>query len=158
MRIRKITLRKLMKALGSREEGGALVETALTAPLLAVLIFGSVEFARVAYAGIEVTNAARAGVSYGAQSGLTASDTAGITWAATHDGVNIPGMSVSSVALGYICSDGSASTGASSDCPNSHIEETLTVQTQVTMNPLVHVPGLPATYTLYGSAVQKCMQ
>jgi Flp pilus assembly protein TadG len=158
MRIGKMTHRKLMRALKSREEGGALVETAMTAPLLAVLILGSVEFARVAYAAIEVTNAARAGVSYGAQSGLTASDTAGITWAATHDGVNIPGMSVSGVSLAYICSDGSASTGAPSDCPNSHLEETVTVQTQVTMNPLVHVPGLPATYTLYGSAVQKCMQ
>jgi Flp pilus assembly protein TadG len=158
MRIKKTILRKFIRALGRREEGGALVETALTAPFLAVLILGSVEFARVAYAAIEVTNAARAGVSYGAQSGLTASDTAGITWAATHDGANIPGMTVTNVALGYVCSDGSASTGATTDCSTSHIEETVTVQTQVTMNPLIHVPGLPATYTLNGLAIQKCIQ
>lgn len=158
MRIGRTALRKFIRALGVREGGGALAETAMTAPLLVVLVVGAVEFARVAYASIEVVNAARAGVSYGARSGLTASDTAGITWAATNDGVNIPGMTVTNIALGYVCSDGSASTGASTDCANSHIEETVTVQTQVKMNPLIHVPGLPATYTLNGSAIQKCYQ
>jgi Flp pilus assembly protein TadG len=152
------TLRKLIRALGIHEEGGAIAETALTAPLLVVLVVGSVEFARVAYASIEVVNAARAGVSYGAQSGLTASDTAGITWAATHDGVNIPGMTVTNVAIGYVCSDGSAATGTPPACTTAGLEETLTVQTQVRMNPLIHVPGLPATYTLNGSAIQKCYQ
>ena len=134
------------------------METALTAPLLVTLILGSVEFARVAYAGIEVTNAARAAVSYGAQNGGTASDTTGITWAATHDAADVTGISVSGVSLGYVCSDGSASTGLNTDCANSQVEETVTVRTQVTMDPLVHVPGLPKTYTLYGTASQKCLQ
>lgn len=160
MRKAKTTLQKIIRALGVREEGGAIAETALTAPFLALLIFGSVEFSRVAYAAIEVTNAARAGVSYGGQSGLTASDAAGITWAATHDGVNIPGMTVSTPVLGYICSDGSAATGTPPACSNNgaHLEETVTVQTQVTMDPLIHMPGFPRTYTLYGTAVQKCLQ
>ena len=155
----KITLRKIFKALGIREEGGAIAETALTAPFLAVIIFGAVEFARVAYAAIEVTNAARAGVSYGAQSGLTASDSAGIIWAATHDGVNIPGMTVSTPVISYTCSDGKPTTGTPPACGNGvHLLETLTVQTQVTMDPLIHVAGLPTTYTLYGTAVQTCYQ
>jgi Flp pilus assembly protein TadG len=160
MRNGKTTLQKIIRALGIREEGGAIAETALTAPFLALLIFGSVEFARVAYAAIEVTNAARAGVSYGAQSGLTASDTAGIKWAATHDGVNIPGMTVSNPVLGYTCSDNSATSGNPPTCTNNgaHLVETVTVQTQVTMDPLIHVAGLPTTYTLYGTAVQTCYQ
>ncbi len=155
----RMTLRKFFRALGIREEGGAIAETAMTAPLLVVLVVGSVEFARVAYASIEVVNAARAGVSYGAQSGLTASDTAGITWAATHDGVNIPGMTVTNVGLGYACSDGTAPTGTPPACSGTaHLVETVSVQTQVRMNPLIHVPGLPATYTLNGSAIQNCYQ
>ena len=160
MRIGKTTLRSIIRALGFSEEGGAIAETALTAPFLALLIYGSVEFARVAYAAIEVTNAARAGVSYGAQSGLTASDTAGIQWAATHDGVNIPGMTVLTPVLAYSCSDGNAPSGSPLTCthPGAHLEETLTVQTKVTMDPLVHIAGLPTTYTLYGSAVQNCYQ
>ncbi len=159
MRIGRKLLHKIVRSLGVCEEGGAIAETALTAPFLALLIFGSVEFARVAYAAIEVTNAARAGVSYGAQSGLTASDTAGIQWAATHDGVNVPGMTVSTPILGYTCSDGSTPTGSPVACSNNgaHLEETLTVQTKVTIDPLIHVAGLPTTYTLYGTAVQKCL-
>jgi Flp pilus assembly protein TadG len=131
----------------------------MTAPLLIVLVVGSVEFARVAYASIEVVNAARAGVTYGARSGLFASDAAGITWAATHDGVNIPGMTVAAPILGYTCSDGNAPTGTPPACSGTaHLIETVTVQTQVKMNPLIHVPGLPATYTLNGTATQNCYQ
>ncbi len=161
MRNGKTTFRRIIRALGIRQEGGAIAETALTAPFLALLIFGSVEFARVAYAAIEVTNAARAGVSYGAQSGLTASDTAGIQWAATHDGVNIPGMTVSTPVLGYTCTDNNAPTGTPPTCNTTngaHLVETVTVQTQVKMDPLIHVAGLPTTYTLYGTAVQTCYQ
>ena len=161
MRIGKTTLQKIIRVLGIREEGGAIAETAMTAPLLMVLVVGSVEFARVAYASIEVVNAARAGVSYGAQSGLTASDSAGITWAAANDGANLPGMTVATPILAYTCSDGNAPTGTPPVCtttPGAHLEETITVQTQVKMNPLIHVPGLPATYTLNGSATQKCYQ
>jgi len=158
MTIGKKIFREWARICRRSETGGSLVETALTAPILFTLILGAAEFARVAYMAIEVTSAARAGVSYGAQSGLTASDTNGITWAALHDGVDVPGISVSSVSLGYICSDGSPSTGATTDCSASHIEETVTVQTQATVNPIIHVPGLPTTYTLYGQAVQKCLQ
>ena len=58
--------RALRRVLRPGESGGALVETALTMPLLVILVLGAVELARVAYAAIEVSNAARAAVSYGA--------------------------------------------------------------------------------------------
>lgn len=158
MRNARLSLRKKLWKLSGDESGGALVETALTVPLLVLLVLGSVEFARVAYTAIEVSNAARAGVSYGAQNGGTASDTTGITWAATHDAANISTLQVTNVSLAYICSDGTASTGANTDCATSHIEETVTVNTRAIIDPLIHVPGLPTTYTLTGQAVQKCLQ
>jgi Flp pilus assembly protein TadG len=158
MRNGKTTLRKIIRALGISDEGGAIAETALTAPFLMLLVYGSVEFARVAYAAIEVTNAARAGVSYGAQNGLTASDTAGITWAAKNDGGNLPGLSVYNVALSYTCSDGSAATGTPVACATGRLEESLTVQTSVSIDPMVHIAGLPTTYALFGTAIQKCYQ
>ena len=158
MTIGKITLRELVRFCRRSEVGGSLVETALTAPILLTLILGAAELARVAYTAIEVTSAARAGVSYGAQSGLTAGDTTGITWAAKNDAPNVSSLTVSTPVIGYICSDGNASTGATTDCSTSHIEETLTVQTQATMDPIIHLPGLPTSYTLYGQAVQKCLQ
>ena len=59
------------------ETGQALVELALVVPLFTVILFGAVEYGRLAYDAIEVTNAARAGAAYGAQNHVTAADTCG---------------------------------------------------------------------------------
>ena len=141
----------------SADAGQALVETALIFPMLVALLIGAAEFARVAYAAIEVANAARAGVQYGAQSGSNASDSTGIATAASKDAANVTGL-VTTSSIACICSDGTASTCANTDCASSHTEEILTVNTQATIDPLIHVPGLPRTYTIKGKAIQKCVQ
>lgn len=137
--------------------GQSLVETAILVPLLTLILVGAAELGRVAYAAVEVSNAARAGAAYGAQNGGTASDTTGIANAAANDASNLTGLTTTS-SHSCICSDGTASTCTNTDCPSSHIEETLTVNTSVTYNPLLHLPGLPTTFTLTGQAVQKCLQ
>src|SRR3954453_1086869 len=48
------------------ERGAALVELALSTPLLVVMIVGAVDFARAFYTAMELTNAARAGAQYAA--------------------------------------------------------------------------------------------
>jgi len=141
----------------NHEAGQALVETALLIPLLTTLLIGTAEMARVAYAAIEVANAAHAGAQYGTQNGYTASDTTGISNAATIDAANLTGLTTTS-SYACICSDGSASTCQPTDCANSHIEQTLTVNTQATIDPIIHLPGLPTTYTVKGQAIQKCAQ
>src|SRR5579864_1112246 len=139
------------------EAGQALIETAAVFPLLIAILVGTAEMARVAYAAIEVSNAARAGAQYGAQNGYTASDTTGIATAASSDASNLSGVTTTS-SYACVCSDGTASTCQTSDCASSHIEETLTVNTTVTFDPVIHLPGLPHTYTLTGQAIQKCAQ
>lgn len=148
----------VLRALRASDAGGALIETAITVPLLVILVLGAVQTAQAAYAAIEVTNAAKAAVAYGAQNGGTAGDNPGITYAATSDAANIASLTVPNISVSYICSDGTAATGLSSDCQNSHIEEILTVNTQATMSPIVHLPGLPTSYTLHGHASEKCLQ
>jgi len=140
-----------------QESGQALVESAVAVVLLTTVLIGGAELARVAYAAIEVANAARAGVQYGTQNGFTASDTTGIQTAAANDAANLSGFSATA-SYTCVCSDGTASTCQATDCANSHIEQTLTVNTQATINPMIHLPGLPRTYTLKGKAVQKCVQ
>jgi Flp pilus assembly protein TadG len=140
-----------------RDAGQALVETALLIPLLTTLLIGTAEMARVAYAAIEVANAAHAGAQYGAQSGYTASDTTGISNAAAIDAANLTGLTTIS-SYSCICSDGSASTCQPTDCSNTHIEQTLTVNTQATIDPIIHLPGLPTKYTVKGQAIQRCAQ
>jgi Flp pilus assembly protein TadG len=143
--------------LAGGDAGQALVETALIFPVLISLLIGAAELARLAYAAIEVANAAKAGVQYGAQSGTTAADTTGIATAASSDAANLTGLTTTS-SYSCICSDGTASTCTNTDCANSHIEETLTVNTEASIDPLIHLPGLPTTYTLRGKAIQKCVQ
>lgn len=142
----------------SYNSGQSLLETALVAPFLVVILLGAAEFGRLAYAAIEVSNAASAGARYGAQNGATASDTSGISNAAANDAGNLSGLSTTS-SISCICSDGSsASCTDNSACLTSNIEESVTVNTQVSFSPLIHLPGFPATYTLKGQAIQKCLQ
>jgi Flp pilus assembly protein TadG len=138
-------------------KGQALVEVALTAPLLILLLLGAAELGQVAFAAIEVANAASAGVQYGAQTTITASDTTGIQTAASDDASNLTGLTATS-SFTCICSNGSASTCLPTDCSTSNIEEILTVKTQASVTPLIHLPGLPRPFTLRGQAVQKVIQ
>lgn len=157
MRFRDFLRRRYTAWREAHESGSALVETAAVLPLLITILIGGAEFARVAYAAIEVANAARAGAQYGAQNGFTASDSTGIANAAAADAANLPGLATTS-SYTCICSDGSSSTCQPTDCANSKIEQTLTVNTQATVDPLIHLPGLPTTYTLKGQAIQKCAE
>ncbi len=146
-----------MAALLGDEKGNGLVEIALSMPLLAVLLVGGVELGRVAYVSIELSNAAKSAVQYGAQSRDTATDTTGMLTAAREEVGNPLALSLTA-STSCICSDGSASTCLSTDCATSYIEQTLTVQTSSVFDPLIYLPGIPRSYTLQGNAVQKIMQ
>ncbi|MGA8727847.1 MAG: TadE/TadG family type IV pilus assembly protein [Terracidiphilus sp.] len=139
------------------DKGQALIELALSMPILILLFAGAAEFGSVVYASIELSNAAMAGVQYGAQDPTTAGDTTGIQTAASNDAQNIT-LGPTTVSKSCICSNGSASTCLATDCSTSNIETILTVQTQAVFDPGIHLPGFATTYTLYGKAVQKVLQ
>lgn len=139
------------------EKGQALIELALSLPILFVILIGGAEFARATYASIEVSDAALAGVKYGAQSPTAAGDTTGIQTAASNDAQDIT-LDTTNVSKACVCSNGSASTCSPTDCSGSNIETILTVQTQTTFDPGIHLPGFATTYTLSGQAVQKVLQ
>lgn len=138
------------------ERGQALIETALVTPMLVMLLVGAADLARVTQASIEVSNAARAGSQYGAQNGFTAQDATGIATAAQNEVSDLTLTTTSSYSC--VCSDGSPSTCENTDCPASHMEETLTVNTQATVTPAIHLPLLPSTWTVQGKAIQRCLQ
>jgi len=141
------------------EEGGALIELALTLPLLFIMLLGAAEFARVAYGAIEVTNAARAGVAYGSQSPEAAADSPSITTSSQSDSANINSLSVPTATQVCYCSDGAlisdCSAAAASCTSPKRIKHYVQVNTQYTMDPLIHVPGLPTSYTLHGQALMR---
>jgi Flp pilus assembly protein TadG len=155
-------LTEILRILRRDESGGSLVETALTSVFLITMMLGSIELARVAYTAIEVANAAKAAVSYGAENIGTVTDTTGIQTVAADDAANLTSLTTTPVVSG-ICSDGTACTGAGNTCTNTdcsgvEIEHILTVTTSATYSPLIRVPGLPTSFTLHGKAVQKVLK
>ncbi len=140
------------------QRGVALVEIAIILPLLLLLAIGAIEIGRYAnYANI-AANAAHAGVQYGAQSLSAASDDTGMTNAAKVDWGSATGFSASPSHF-CKCSDGSASTCLSTDCPLP-LHRILWVQVIVTgsLNSLLAYPGLPRTFSISRTAVMTVDQ
>jgi Flp pilus assembly protein TadG len=127
-----------------QENGGALIETALALPLLALLLLGASELGLADYQAIEVANAAKAGAQYGAQNSTTAADIPGIRLAARNDASNLNRLRTT-------VSTTTISSGAT-------IETILTVKTEAPFNPVVIIPGLTPSFLLHGQAVQMVIQ
>lgn len=142
------------------EEGSALVELALLMPVFLIMLVGAAEFARLSYAAIEVANAARAGVQYGAQNRSNAQDSVGITSAATADGSDVTNLNATASTY-CVCSSGNGGqitcSTAAANC-SARVIEYVQVNTSASVNPTFHVPGLPTTYNLTGKAVMRVMQ
>ena len=166
-----IMYRRLYKA-WRNQTGTALIETALSLPLFCLMLLGATEFARLAFAAIEVSNAARAAADYGGSSHGAASDwsqsgsaySGGVVAAATNDAANLSGVSVTGITLSCSCSPSSSVTAPTqptsctdnATCSNQNVGmvETITVTTQTTYDPLIHYPGGPLSVTLKGQASQ----
>jgi Flp pilus assembly protein TadG len=158
-------LRQLLRHGLKDEQGQSFVELALTLPVLTVILLGAAEFGRLAYAAIEVSNAARAGVAYGSQTLITAADITGMKNAATNDGSDI--LTWASVGLSATafqtckCSNGTAVTcaNAGTTCVSpAHVLLYVQVNTQATVDPLFYVYGLPKSYALKGQAIMRVSQ
>jgi Flp pilus assembly protein TadG len=159
------------------QSGQTLVEVALTLPLLLLLLLGVIEMGRYAYISILVGNAARAGAAYGAQSGGTSVDTAGITLAADNDfrnnGQKLSKLTVSSVVscgcdnagtltVGYTsaadCSDATnpALAATIAACvPAGHWVAMVAVTSSGTFNSIFNAFGIPTSITLSKTATMR---
>src|SRR5580692_4264256 len=143
--------RALMFGLDLRQDKGqAFVELALVLPIFILLLVGAVEIGRLAYASIEVSNAARAGVAYAAQNHTTAQDATNIQLAATSDAPNLttitatPTYSCSCESTAGVFTAPGSCTGistAAGSCPSpSRIVLYVQVTTSAPMNTMFHYP------------------
>jgi len=139
------------------ESGQALIELALGMTILTALILGAGEFGRLAYASIEVSNAAHAGAAYGSLTHTSASDNSGMQTAATQDAPDVTDITATASHF-CVCSNGTTSTCAATDCAASRIIEYVQVNTSAVIDPKIYVPGLPKRYTVTGKAVMRVVQ
>ena len=163
-----------MAMMDRRESGQSIIEVALTVPLLCLLLAGGAEFARMAYAAIEVTNAAKAAVQYAAQEQAFTTDTTGMQNAINNEVMNVPGLAgatLQSATTTATCSDGTTPSDGntsppyqSTDCSGSVLMESLAVTTTATftpgsiINPFLAACSLPTSFTLTGYAKQVVLQ
>ena len=174
----------MLKHLVRKDSGSALVELALTVPVLLFIMIGAAELGRMAYYAIEVQNAARAAVAYGSRGETSAADTAGMTTAADNEAPNMGNLNVTAT-QSCVCQSINASTGAVSDgsqqsaatcaggaassaanCtaaapsyPNlvNYVNVTTTATVHTMFNYSWLGLGLPSTYTLNGYAQMRVL-
>jgi Flp pilus assembly protein TadG len=144
--------------------GGALVDLAAIIPIFSLLLIGMFEFGRLAYFSIEVSNAARAGAAYAAQSDATSTYTAGIQTAAQNDAPNLTNITTLTVTPTTVCqcdNSGTFTTMTSCTATCSSPGRVITyaqVNTSASVGGVISLPQFPISYTLTGQAIMRVNQ
>jgi Flp pilus assembly protein TadG len=133
-----------------RQEGSSLLEVALAAPLLLLLLVGAVDIGRAYFYAIEVSSAAEAGALYGSQN---PTDTSGMVSAAKLDASGIAQI-VPAASYGCECADGTSVSPACSSAPvcSSNIVNYVEVDTSYAYTPIFSFPGIQSSFPLTARA------
>ncbi len=137
-----------------KSRGQSLVELALVLPVLLLLMVGTIEIGRFSYYSILVSNAARAGAQYGAQSLTTSADSAGIQTAAKNDGLAT--LTVTTTQLCGCSAPGLGGCPAGGFCANPLVYVEVTAKG--TFASLFSYPGLPPSLTLTSTVKMRVSQ
>ncbi|MGH7984790.1 MAG: TadE/TadG family type IV pilus assembly protein [Candidatus Binataceae bacterium] len=138
-------------------------ELALIVPAMVFALLAAVEMGRLGYLAMTVDDAARAGAQYGAENYTTDADFSGMRQAAINDASNIDGADwwgssagFSASAINFCqCADGTNVSCASGSCSSGVPAIFVQVKTQANYVPMFDYPGLPAHFTLKGSATMR---
>ena len=139
------------------QKGSAVVEFAVVLPVLVVVLMGTIDFARVMYWAMALTNAARAGVQYGALSLANSADTAGIQTAAQNSAASdLPGgIAAPIVARTCSCNGGAATAGVCSASCTNPLRVFVSVTTTKTFTTAMHYPGVPSSLALSRTVMMR---
>ena len=144
-----------MKLIGTarREDAQSLVELALVVPLFILLLVGSAEFARFAWAAVLTSNAARAGAAWGAVNIANAANaTGGIQAAAAADSVNLTGLTTATPIISCVCSDGTAIPAGQCSTALSYCVSPAIITNSVTVNTSSTVSVFGRNFTATGQS------
>jgi Flp pilus assembly protein TadG len=154
----------IYKNRGNGARGAALIELAISLPVLLLILVGTIDFARVFHLSMMLNNAVRAGAQYGAQDFAKSGDTSGMQAAANAsalaDGqtIEVPtptrtcecasnsNPSVSTVN----CSTGTCSTGQ-----HMVVTVSVTARKTFTINAPIPLGTIPRSFTVSRTATQR---
>lgn len=141
--------------------GAALVEVAVALPLLVLVVVGTMDFARVFYMSIELSNGARAGAQYGGRNVAQSSETANMESTATGAAANVGGVTASASRLCQCATDGGTFSNTtpvndcSDPCAGKHLVVSVTVTATSTFTTVTRFPGIPYVLTISRSATMR---
>ena len=133
--------------------GTSFIETAILIPAMLLLCCGTMDFARVVYAGIEIASAARTGVQYGALTPGNSGNTSGMAQAAMTDAADL-GSTVTASASNFCACSGST-VDCTSTCGGATPDGYVSVTANYTFTPLIPYPGLPQSVLLSRTAKMR---
>ncbi len=145
------------------ESGGALVELAVALPVVVVVFAATIDFARVFNTAMALTDAARAGVQYGAFNSANSNDTAGMQTVATN-ATNITGITAVATQTCVCATDAgvfdSTPVLCTSTCTSpKHMVVTVTVTTSKTFTTIMTgFPSIPGSVNLTRTATLRVHQ
>jgi Flp pilus assembly protein TadG len=142
----------MMRNLIRSERGASMVEFALLAPVLILLVIGLIEVGRYTYFGILAAHAAEAGARYGAQNLYTVQDRPGITAAALNDGEN---LSQWIVTPNHTCSQNGALANCLGGTPAPNMVYYVTVSVTGSFHSLLNYPGVPTSVPVTAYATMR---
>jgi Flp pilus assembly protein TadG len=156
---------------GRSEGGAALVELAVSLPVVLLVFVITIDFARVFYLSIALTNAARAGAQWGS-SELARSDPAYTPSMQTvaQGAVNTPGVSAVATRLCQCATDtgtfsptsptaNDCTSPAATACAGNHRVITVTVTTTKTFTTIMNnFPGVPNSISLSRNATLRVVE
>lgn len=160
---------RLLRGRWRSEAGGALVELAVALPVLVVVFAATIDFARVFYTSMALTNAARAGTQYGAHNLAQSGDLTTMRTRA-EGATNTTGMTAVASRLCQCASNTgafSATAGTANDCtslepaacPQGHRVITVTVTVTKTFTTIITgFPAIPGSVNLSRTATMRVHQ
>ena len=130
------------------QSGAAIIEMAVTTPLLLLLLLGAGDYGRMMYFGITLAHAARAGAQFGAQSLGHTGNFAGMQAAAQAEAVNIGTITTTPTRI-CKCLDGTVVNCATGTCTGYGVPQVAVRVTCVaTFRTIVNWPGIPDTVAM----------
>src|SRR5436190_4324336 len=135
-----------------RRLGNAMVEAALAAPMLFLMLSGVIDFGRAFYFSDIAAGAARAGAQYGILSSANVGNTAGMQAAAREEATGVP-SAMFSVTAEFYCQNSAGVRQA--DCSDSTWEEYVSVKTNITYALMMPWPGLANPLNIGGISVMR---
>jgi Flp pilus assembly protein TadG len=146
-----------LHAILKNRRGGAMIELAMIMTLLSIVVLGSIDFGRIAYHAMALTNAARAGALHGAQPGKN-TDFAGMQAAASNSAAGDIGVITTGATRSCECQVGAAAPTVMASC-TSACAGTVRMRVRVTaskaFNLIVRFPGLPTNVTVTRIAILR---